>query len=68
MKLIEKPKGFLKDVKVEMAKVSWPSREELKGSTLVVIVVTLMFAGFTFIADRSLSELMKLLYSYAAGN
>jgi len=68
MKLIEKPLGLIQEIKVEMAKVSWPNREELKDSTVVVIVVTLLFALFTFITDRSLSEIVKLIYSYVTGS
>ena len=66
-KLYEKLRAFVLDVKAEMAKVSWPSREELKGSTVVVIVVMLAFAVFTFGIDRALSFLVRLLYSYSGG-
>jgi preprotein translocase subunit SecE len=64
-RLYEKLRTFVSDVKVEMAKVSWPTREELKGSTVVVIIVTLAFALFTFGIDRALSYLVRLLYSYS---
>jgi preprotein translocase subunit SecE len=64
-RLYEKLHGFVLDVKVEMAKVSWPTRDELKGSTVVVIIVTLAFAVFTFGIDRALSFLVRLLYSYS---
>ncbi|MDZ7288817.1 MAG: preprotein translocase subunit SecE [candidate division KSB1 bacterium] len=61
MALIDKPRQFIRDVRVEMSKVSWPTREELKGSTGVVIVFSLLFALFTFVSDRTLSALVKLL-------
>ncbi|MGH7497070.1 MAG: preprotein translocase subunit SecE [bacterium] len=64
-KLYEMLRAFVLDVKVEMAKVSWPTRDELKGSTVVVIIVTLAFALFTFGIDRALSFLVRLLYSYS---
>ena len=60
--MIQKAMRFLKDVRVEMAKVSWPSKEELKGSTVIVIVVSLLFAGFIFIADQILSRLVNALF------
>ncbi len=63
-KLYEKLRAFVLDVKIEMAKVSWPTREQLQGSTVVVIVVTLVFSLFTFGIDRALSFLVRLLYSY----
>lgn len=63
-RLFEKLRTFALDVKAEMAKVSWPTREELKASTVVVIIVTLAFSIFTFGIDRALSFLVRLLYSY----
>jgi preprotein translocase subunit SecE len=61
MPLIDKPKQFIRDVRMEMSKVSWPSRAELKGSTTVVIAISLMFAAYVFVADRVLQELVKLI-------
>jgi preprotein translocase subunit SecE len=46
---------FIKDVRVEFTKVSWPSREELVQSTLVVMVVSLIVAAFIGVVDRILS-------------
>jgi len=64
MSLLTKPAQFVRDVKFEMSKVSWPTLEELKGSTMVVIVLSLAFAVYIFAADWVLSQLVKLLYSY----
>ncbi len=65
--LVEKVRTFAKDVRSEMAKVSWPTREDLKDSTMVVIVVALAFAAFAFSVDRLLSSAVKLLFSYLVG-
>ena len=46
---------YIKDVRVEMSKVSWPTREELRESTLVVIVMVFVIAIFIGIVDRGLS-------------
>jgi preprotein translocase subunit SecE len=61
MALIDKPKQFFQDVRLEMSKVSWPSRAELKGSTTVVITISLMFALYVFVADQVLQKLVTLL-------
>ena len=53
--MIEKTKKFTSDVVVEMKKVSWPTRNELKGSTMVVIVTVIIMAIFIGIVDRILS-------------
>ena len=46
---------YVKDVRIEMTKVSWPTRAELRESTLVVIVMVIIMAIFTGIVDRVLS-------------
>ena len=60
--MFQKVIKFFRDVRQEMSKVSWPTRNELKGSTLIVIVLSLLFAGFIFIADQLLSRIVNLLY------
>jgi preprotein translocase subunit SecE len=68
MGLLTKPTQFVRDVKFEMSKVSWPSIEDLKGSTMVVIVLSLAFAVYIFAADWVLTQLVKLLYSYVTSS
>ena len=41
---IDKLIGFLKDVRGEVTKVSWPGREEIKSATVVVIIVCIFVA------------------------
>lgn len=53
--------AFLKDVRVEMTKVTWPTWQELKGQTIVVIVAVLMIATFIGIVDLFLSNTIKVL-------
>ena len=54
-KLIENLKKFLKEVKAEMSKVTWPSWLELKGSTLLVIIVSIFFSVYVGIVDVMLT-------------
>ena len=53
--------NFLADVKQEMSKVSWPSREELIGSTYVVIIISGLLAVYIFGLDTVLSNILKLI-------
>ncbi len=62
MNIIAKPVNFLKEVKVELGKVAWSSREELLASTAVVIVVTLILGVFIGVLDIFLSKLLSLLF------
>jgi preprotein translocase subunit SecE len=59
--MLKKIKYFINDVKVEMAKVSWPTRDELINSTMIVTVVSILFTIFIFMADSILSRLMKFI-------
>ena len=52
---------FLQQVKAELQKVTWPTRKETYGSTMVVIVLVLMVAVFLWIIDSALSGLIQTL-------
>lgn len=52
---------FLQQVKAELQKVTWPTRKETYGSTVVVIVLVLMVAVFLWVVDTGLSALIKAL-------
>lgn len=52
---------YLKEVRVEMTKVTWPPRDELINSTTVVVIVSLVFSIFIFAADRVLNFLIGLI-------
>ncbi len=60
--MIAKATKFLQEVRTEMSKVSWPSRQELKGQTWIVILVSLFFALFIYVVDHLLSWLLNLIY------
>jgi preprotein translocase subunit SecE len=63
----ERVKAFLSEVRAEMKKVSYPSRDEVMGTTAVVIVTSVIFAVFLWIADfliiRGYESLFKALGS-----
>jgi len=55
MSLVARAREFLKEVQVESTKVSWPTRNELRDSTVVVIVTVLIVSLFIGIVDRVLT-------------
>jgi preprotein translocase subunit SecE len=61
MKIFEKPANFITEVKVEMQKVSWSTKDELIGSTTVVIASTLLLAMFIGAVDIVLSRVINLI-------
>jgi preprotein translocase subunit SecE len=54
--------NFFLDIVKEMRKVTWPKKEELKDSTMVVIITSLIFAVFVFIIDKILNEGLKIIF------
>jgi len=59
--MFEKLKTFLKEVKVELKKVTWPTRYELRGSTGVVIVTVLLFTLVIWLVDQGFTRLVGLI-------
>ena len=45
MSAMQQLQEFVKDVRLESTKVSWPTREELRDSTTVVIIMVLLEIG-----------------------
>jgi preprotein translocase subunit SecE len=62
MSAITQLREFVKDVRLESAKVSWPTREELRDSTVVVLVTVLLVAAFIGVMDRILTFSVGLLF------
>jgi preprotein translocase subunit SecE len=64
LKMIKKVKEFLRDSWFEVKKVVFPNRDEVIGSTKVVIVAVLMVAVFLGVVDIFLSKLVAYLFKY----
>ena len=52
---------FLREVKVELGRVTWPSRKETIGTTAVVLIFVFIVAIFLGIVDMGLSSLVRLI-------
>jgi preprotein translocase subunit SecE len=52
---------FLREVKVELKKVTWPSRKQTVGSTVVVILLVMIISFFLGIVDIGLSSLVRVV-------
>ena len=62
----EAAKQFLREVRTELKKVTWPSRKDTLSGTLVVLVAVFIIAIFLGIVDSGLSNLIKALLKKAA--
>ncbi len=52
---------FLREVKIELNKVTWPTRKQTTGTTLVVILFVFVIASFLGVFDYSLSKLVQIV-------
>jgi preprotein translocase subunit SecE len=58
---IDKSMQFLREVKIELKKVTWPSRKQTMGSTVVVIVLVMIISAFLGLVDVFLSYLIRVV-------
>ena len=58
-------RSFFRDVWGEMKKTSWPGRQEVVGTTVVVIVACFLFGFYLFVVDSGLSWLIDKLFRAA---
>lgn len=60
--MVETIRSFFTDVSKEMKKVSWPTREQLQESTIVVVVTCLVIAAIVFVIDQGMTQVMSLIF------
>ena len=60
--MIERLKTFLLETKNEIKKVTWPTKQELKDSTRVVIIASFLLTAFIGVVDQILSRIVKLIF------
>lgn len=58
---IEKISQFLREVKIELKKVTWPTRKQTIGSTVVVIIMVVIVSLFLGVVDMGLSSLVHIV-------
>ncbi|MCX5702631.1 MAG: preprotein translocase subunit SecE [Candidatus Omnitrophica bacterium] len=62
MNIFSKGINFIKDVKSELGKVSWSTREEITGATFVVIAITFLTGLFIGLIDLLLSKILSVVF------
>jgi len=58
--MVNKIKEFFRDVKVEVKKVVFPTKDELIGSTWVVIITVIFISLFLGVVDLGLTKLVGI--------
>jgi preprotein translocase subunit SecE len=60
------PVKFLQEVRQEVSKVTWPTRNEVLVSTLMVFVLVALASVFFLLADQVISWLVQMALSLRA--
>jgi preprotein translocase subunit SecE len=58
------PLSFMREVREEVSKVSWPSRRETIITTVMVLIMAIAAAIFFMLADQVISKLVKVVLGF----
>lgn len=59
--MFEKIVNYIKKVYIEMRKVTWPTRNDLVNSTIVVIIISAIVAVIIFALDTIFANMLSLI-------
>jgi preprotein translocase subunit SecE len=65
--VFKKIEKYAKETMAELRKMTWPSKDELVGSTIVTVVVSFIVAIFIGIVDRILLLVVQMIFGTGAG-
>ena len=54
---------YLHEVRVELRQVTWPTRADIRATTIVVIVTVAFFGLYFFLIDRGLAEVVEWVFN-----
>ena len=54
----ERAAQFVRDVRAEMRRVSWPTATEVKNTTIITVIAVIFFAVYLFLVDQGLARLI----------
>ena len=64
---MQKIKKYLKETVAELRKMTWPTKDELIGSTIITVVVSLIVSLFIGVVDRVLTLIIKTIFGGGMG-
>lgn len=63
-KAIEGIKSYFKGVRTEFRRVSWPSKHELKSSTIIVLVTLITVTSYLWVCDKIFTKVFEMLRGF----
>ena len=61
--MLDRWKTFLREVRGEINKVTWPKRKEVRGTTIVVLITCVVFGIYLWFVDIVMGRLLTWLYA-----
>lgn len=58
------PIQFLRQVKQEVKKVTWPSKKEVMRATIMVLIIVAIASAFFFLVDMFFAYIVRLIFQY----
>ncbi|MGD8377517.1 MAG: preprotein translocase subunit SecE [Acidobacteriota bacterium] len=66
MEWFQKWKKFIGEVRMELRRTTWPNRNEVRNTTIVVLVTVFIFAAFLGVMDLVLSRALQEVLAFFA--
>jgi preprotein translocase subunit SecE len=63
----ERIRSYVKDLRGEMTKVTWPSWKQVRATTAVVLVTVFAFAAYFAVVDIAMAGLISRLFKVLTG-
>lgn len=61
--MLNRWKQFLREVRGEINKVTWPKRKEVRGTTIVVLITVVIFGVYLWFVDIVMGRVLTWLYA-----
>ncbi len=61
--MLNRWKTFLREVRGEINKVTWPKRKEVRGTTIVVLITCVVFGVYLWFVDIVMGRVLTWLYA-----
>lgn len=61
--MLDRWKTFLREVRGEINKVTWPKRKEVRGTTIVVLITVVIFGVYLWFVDIVMGRMLTWLYA-----
>ena len=65
--IIKKTQLFVEEVQVEMRRITWPDREQLRNATIVILIFVLILTIIIGIMDTAFSWLVSMIVGFFGG-